>query len=427
MSAETIHALATAPGRAGVAVVRVSGPRAFEIVERLTRRPTPTERRPILRKLYAVDGGVLDEVLLLLFDRGRSFTGEEVAELHAHGSRAVVAAILREIDTLGLSRLAGPGEFTRRALANDRLDVLQVQGLGQLIEAETERQRISALRLVDGELGAVVRDWRQDLLEAAAYIEAALDFAEEDVPEDIEPPVMARLDRVTRGIERQLAGASSARRIRDGFVVAIVGRPNAGKSSLINAISKSDAAIVSEIPGTTRDVVEVRLDMDGLLVRLMDTAGLRETSDPIEQLGVERARSRARQADMRVLIRSDDTSGEEEGISTDLVVRSKVDLCGGIGVSSQSGEGIEELARQIGMALREKVQDDALVSDLDQEAILRRALELIAEARMRLRGNEADLAAENLRLAMTELSRIIGEVDVEDILEHIFRSFCIGK
>ncbi|MEM8823550.1 MAG: tRNA uridine-5-carboxymethylaminomethyl(34) synthesis GTPase MnmE [Pseudomonadota bacterium] len=430
MPTETIHALATAPGRAGIAVVRVSGPKSPRILEVMTGRPLPDNRQLFVRKLISAAGEVLDQALVLSFPNGHSFTGEDVVEFHLHGSRAVVSAVLREIDKTGLSRPATAGEFTRRALQNDRLDLLQVQGLGQLIDAETELQRKTAVRLFDGDLGDMVRAWRRDLVEAASLIEATLDFADEDVPEDVTPFVKERLDRVRTELEKQLLGVAAARRIQDGFLVVIFGAPNSGKSSLINILTRSDAAIVSDIPGTTRDIIEVRMEMEGLLVRLVDTAGLRETVDPIERVGVDRAKNRIEAADFRLLV-LDSTSpsslklDEENG--PDLVVRTKSDLSGSFGISAVTGEGIGDLVRMIGVALAERVQDTGLVSAVRDERVLREAAHELQVASGHLRGGQPELMSESLRAAMAHLSEMIGDVDIEDILDHIFRSFCIGK
>lgn len=426
MSEDTIHALATAPGRAGVAVVRVSGPHSGRIIEALTRRNRPAARRAAFRKLYDQRGGLIDEALILSFEDGHSFTGEDTAEFQMHGGRAVVAAVLRAIEETELSRPALAGEFTRRALYNQRLDVTQVQGLGSLIDAETERQRKAAVRVLDGEIGDMVRSWRRDLLEAAAYLEATIDFAEEDVPENVEPAVHELLCGVQSSIDKQIQGVKGARRLENGFVVAIVGAPNAGKSSLLNALTRSDAAIVSDVPGTTRDVIEVRMEINGLLVRLLDTAGLRDTLDAVEQIGVQRARARARDADFRILV-MDPTQDGTDDIDADLVVRTKRDIVGGFGVAAPDGDGIEDLIKMIGAALEWHVESAGLMSTARDEAALSRAAHRLKGAIAALPSGASELVAEDLRRVMEDLAEIIGDVDIENILDHIFGSFCIGK
>ena len=320
---DTIFALATAKGRAGVAVLRLSGPQAPAIAEALVGPGLPPSGRS-LRLVRDREGRVLDEALVLSFEKGASFTGEAVVEFQCHGSPAVASAILRALSDDGRGRLAEPGEFTRRALENGRLDLAQVEGLADLIEAETESQRRQALRVMQGALGARVEVWRKDLIRAVALIEATIDFADEDIPTDVSPEVLDLIDRTLADLQKEIAGSFAAERIREGFEVAIVGAPNAGKSTLLNVLAGRDAAITSEIAGTTRDVIEVRMDLGGLAVTLLDTAGLRETEDTIERIGVQRALERARLADLRLFLTED---GSLSGLGLkpepgDIVVRS---------------------------------------------------------------------------------------------------------
>jgi len=285
---DTIFALATARGKAGVSIVRVSGPLAwasaahFGVVNLVARQPK-------LARLTGSDGGLIDEALVLSFDDGQSFTGEQVVEFQVHGSPAIVAALLSELGSLDGLRLAEPGEFTRRALENGQLDLARVEGLADLIDAETEAQRKQALRVFSGALGKKADGWRTDLIRAAALLEATIDFADEDVPVDVTPEVTALVSGVRGELELEAQGVKAAERIRDGFEVAIVGPPNAGKSTLLNALAGREAAITSSVAGTTRDVIEVRMDLNGLPVTFLDTAGLRETTDEVEAVGVQRA------------------------------------------------------------------------------------------------------------------------------------------
>ena len=301
---DTIFALTSARGRAGVAVVRISGPGAKAALAAFGVE-VPEPRRAALRDLR-IDGGLVDRGLVLWFEPGASFTGEAVAELHLHGSPAIVGAVLGHLASLRETRMAEPGEFTRRALMNDRMDLTQVEGLGALIEAETEAQRRQAQRIFSGALGGLAERWRHDLIRAASLLEVTIDFADEDVPVDIGPEVVTLLSGVRGEMRREIDGSRIAERIRDGFEVAIIGAPNAGKSTLLNALAGRDAAITSEIAGTTRDVIEVRMDLRGLPVTFLDTAGLRVATDDIERLGVARAQARAKDADLRVLLLSDE-------------------------------------------------------------------------------------------------------------------------
>jgi tRNA modification GTPase len=428
---DTIFALASGRGKAGVAVVRLSGPFAHAAVERLAGS-LPEPRRAALRRLTGADGTHLDEALVLLFPEGASFTGEAVAELHLHGSPAVAAAVLRELGGLPGLRLAEPGEFTRRALENDRLDLAQVEGLADLIEAETEAQRRQALRVLSGDLGRRAETWRTALIRAAALLEATIDFADEDVPTDVTPEVTALLDATLVTLRREAEGVTVAERIRDGFEVAIVGRPNAGKSTLLNALAGREAAITSEIAGTTRDVIEVRMDLRGLPVTILDTAGLRDTADSVESIGVARAIERAKAADIRVFLLEDE--GETLPLAPlpgDITALGKADLRTGpaFAVSGRTGAGIGQLIDRITDTLATRAQRAGLaIRERHRTAILRaiRALES-ARGEVQHGPDRTELAAEDLRTAVRALDSLVGRVDVEDILDEIFASFCLGK
>ncbi len=430
---DNIYALATAKGRAGIAVVRLSGPAAFEIAAKLVGSPL-TGRRPSLRKLTSENGTTIDEALLLGFECGSSFTGESVVEFHCHGSPAAISALLLELSSQKDTRLAEPGEFTRRAFENGCMDLSQVEGLSDLLEAETEAQRRQAFRVMQGELSQKVEGWRKDLIRAAALIEATIDFADEEVPVDVAPEVASLMQRVRSDLSREIGGSFVAERIRDGFEVAIVGPPNVGKSTLLNAIAGRDAAITSETAGTTRDVIEVRMDLDGLAVTFLDTAGLRQSEDEVEALGIELARRRATDADIRVFL-SDGSSTSDLGVTLeaeDIVVSGKSDLRGsdtGSDVSGLSGAGIDRLIRQIGDVLskRSAVAQSAIrhrhraaMQCADQN--LKQATDLIGDPH-----EQAELLAMELNAAITALSSLIGKVDVEHLLDEIFASFCVGK
>ena len=429
---DTIYALATARGRAGVAVIRVSGPEAHRVVKELTAQTLPEPRKVALRKIFW-QGEMLDEALILLFDAGQSFTGEAVSEIQLHGSSAVVAAVLRALSQFDGLRLAEPGEFTRRALDNGRLDLAQVEGLADLIDAETEAQRKQALRVFSGEIGRRVEAWRPRILRATALMEAVIDFVDEDVPVDVTPEVRALLTGLLTELRQELAGASMSERIRDGFEVAILGAPNVGKSTLLNALAGRDAAITSEIAGTTRDVIEVRLDLLGLPVTLLDTAGLRETSDHVEAIGIERAMLRGQNADLRVIILS--APDEEIPVTLapdDIVVIGKADQVRFEGVrmiSARSGEGVDELIRDVAQILADRVSASGSLIRERQRLAVDQAVRALDSALHELGGGleRIELAAEDVRRASRALDKLIGRIGVEDVLGEIFSSFCIGK
>lgn len=426
---DTIYALATARGRSGLAVVRISGPAASAAGLALCGS-LPAARVAGLRRL-TWGGELLDEALVLAFAEGASFTGEAVVELHCHGGPAVVGAVLRALSAQPGLRLAEPGEFTRRALENGVLDLAQVEGLADLIDAETEAQRKQAVRVLSGSVGLKVDGWRRDLIRAGALLEATIDFADEDVPVDVSPEVLALIDGLMADLGREAAGVAAAERIRDGFEVAIVGAPNAGKSTLLNQLAGREAAITSEIAGTTRDVIEVRMEIAGLPVTFLDTAGLRDTEDRLERAGIERALARAEAADLRLFL-ADGSLLPLEPTGDDLVVLGKADTISGLtglAVSGKTGEGVAELMARIGEILSDRVGSaGALVRERHRVAVTT-AIAALAESRAEVvrPDSRVELAAEHLRQAVRALDALVGRVDVDDLLGEIFASFCIGK
>lgn len=426
---DTIFALASARGKAGVAVVRISGPLAHDAVAGFCA--LPALRQAALRRL-SWQGEVLDEALVLLFAAGASFTGEASAELQLHGSIAVVARVLQALATMDGLRMAEAGEFTRRALENGQLDLTQVEGLADLIDAETEAQRKQALRVLSGALGRRVEAWRLDLVRAAALIEATIDFADEDVPLDVTPEVRALIDGLLAQLRRELDGAQAAERIRDGFEVAIVGAPNAGKSTLLNALAGREAAITSEIAGTTRDVIEVRMDIAGLSVTLLDTAGLRDSADVVERIGVERALERARQADLRIFLQADpDEVLMLRPEADDLVVLGKADIRddAAMAVSGRTGAGIDWLIAEIAARLSMRAASAGLLIRERQRIAMQVAVSGLESAQDRMAWAQSlpELVAADLRVSMRALEVMVGRIDVENLLDEIFSSFCIGK
>ena len=427
---DTIFAQATATGRAGVCIVRISGPGAL-VAGRALVGELPAARASGLRRVRAADGSHIDDALVLSFTAPDSFTGEDTVELHLHGSLAILRKVLAELGDLPGLRMAEPGEFTRRALENGKLDLTQVEGLADLIEAETEAQRVQALRVLDGALGLKVEGWRQALVRAAALLEATIDFADEEVPTDVTPEVHALLQRVMAELREEITGTRVAERVRQGFEVAILGRPNVGKSTLLNRIAGRDAAITSDIAGTTRDIVEVRTELRGLPVTFLDTAGLRESDDAIEKIGVERALARAGQADLRVfLIEPGDGLPLEPG-PDDLVVRPKGDLgeLDSPSVSGLTGAGVDALLDRIGEVLARRVSTVGLATHERHADAMRRAVDGLTEAArmVELGPDRYDIAAAELGFAIRALSALLGRIDVESLLDEIFSSFCVGK
>jgi len=427
---DTIYALSTARGKAGVAVIRVSG-KLVPSVAREICGDLPEPRRAIVRILRDEHGERLDEALVLYFEGGSSFTGDPVVEFQTHGSQAVVAALLARLGRLPGLRAAEAGEFTRRALVNERLDLAQVEALADLIDSETEAQRRQAMRLLSGSLGRKAAQWRQDLVKALALVEATIDFADEEVPEDVSTEAIALVEKVVAELKAQIEGRRVAERIRDGFEVAIVGPPNIGKSTLLNALAGREAAITSEFAGTTRDVVEVRMDLRGLPVTLLDTAGLRESEDAVERIGIERGKERARMADLRVFLTNGEPPPSDLWIEGDLCMIGKADLveqCGN-SVSGLTGHGIDQLIDNVGRILEDRTGAVGVAVRARHEDAMRRGLELLEYAVRAIDGGPAavDIAAENLHSAVRALDSLVGRVDVEAVLDEIFSSFCLGK
>lgn len=433
--APTIFAPASGAGKAAVSIIRVSGAEAGALVAKLTG-DLPRPRMASLRSLRSTSGEILDQALVLWFPAPQSFTGEDCAEFHLHGSRAVVAAVLSRLSQCADCRLAEPGEFARRAFLNGKLDLASAEGLADLIDSETEGQRRQALRQLGGALGRQAEQWRSTLLQCQAALEAEIDFSDEaDVGIFNFETVEARIGGLISELESALSSAAKGERLREGLNVVLAGPPNAGKSSLLNALARRDAAIVSAIPGTTRDPVEVELDLGGLPVTLVDTAGLRESEDLIEQEGVRRSLQRAACADLVIWLAEDES--EPASLATDapiLRVTSKADLGRvgtGLPVSTKTGEGLAELLDAV------RIQAEALLSGAEQALIVReRHRTLVAAACSSLTRAQGlmdrrvpgiELIAEEIRSAALALGRISGRIDVEEILGEIFSRFCIGK
>jgi tRNA modification GTPase len=442
---ETIFALASAAGRAGVAVVRISGPGAGSALTDLGGRLPPPQRATHMRFRAGQSGEAIDDGIALYFAAPASFTGEEVAELHLHGSRAVLSAVFEELGARPGFRLAEPGEFTRRAFLNGKLDLTEAEAIADLVAAETAAQRRQALRQLSGEFGQLCEGWRTRLIRAQAQLEAEIDFPDEELPPELWAAARQEIGVLRDEIAARLADDRRGERLRDGVSIAILGPPNSGKSSLINALARRDVAITSSIAGTTREVIEVALDLGGYPVVLADTAGLRATKDEIEEEGVRRARARAEAADLRLIV-LDITKPDEAEVVRPLIdrntilVANKIDLAAGAGtgwvaglgpapallLSVATGEGMRHLVDHLTQVVADIFGpgDAALITRARHRLALEScvaALNQFALARL------PELAAEELRIAARSLGRIIGRVDVEDMLDALFSEFCIGK
>ncbi|MEE9271948.1 MAG: tRNA uridine-5-carboxymethylaminomethyl(34) synthesis GTPase MnmE [Robiginitomaculum sp.] len=441
---DTIFALASAQGRAGVSIMRISGPESAFVVQGITNRSLPSARKAILRKLKNNKGEIIDEALLIFFKGPASFTGEDMVEFHTHGSIAVIENLSCVLFSLGL-RQADPGEFTRRAFQNGKMDFTEAEGLADLIDAETEGQRKQALRQMQGGLKNEYENWRNKILDSLAYVEGEIDFPDEDdVPDALAQRAGPGLDSLLKTLDLFLKDSDRGSRVRHGVDIAIIGAPNVGKSSLLNKLARRDAAIVSPQAGTTRDIVEVYLNLSGLSVRVSDTAGLRDAQDSIEAEGMRRTHLRANEADLRIAVIdsfSPDLSVLETLCEGDFIVYNKDDLVEikpnlntnnvsreTFVVSVKTGSGVDELE----MALEKYVNNRFGISELAgltrarHVTCVRTARECIENAYGNL-SYAPELSGADLRSALHAIKELAGETDIESVLDRVFSSFCIGK
>jgi tRNA modification GTPase len=446
---QTIFALSSGRPPSAIAIVRLSGPQASAALSNLAGK-MPKPRSAMRVRLRDLGGQPIDDAVVLWFPGPGSATGEDVAEFHVHGGRAILAALFAVLSTFENVRPAEPGEFTRRAFENGKLDLTAAEALDDLIHADTDRQRRQALRQLKGLLGEKAGDWRARIIEAAALIEAGIDFSDEgDVPVELIGPALAKITSLLGEIQETLAAQGRSERLREGLVVAISGPPNVGKSTLINLLARREVAIVSPHAGTTRDIIEVQLDLDGYPVTVIDTAGIRETDDPVEQEGVRRARMRAADADL--VLWMTDARQAQHGIDARVsakrapvwLVRNKIDLgedcgaggsfpptAGGIvfGISASRGDGVGDLIAALVDFAKDYLGsgEGGLIGRERQRKLLEQTASSLERSIAVLEQGE-ELAAEELRAASNSLGRLLGRVDVEDILDVIFRDFCIGK
>jgi tRNA modification GTPase len=435
---DTIFALSSAPGRAGVAVIRVSGPAAGTCFRLLVGTAPDKPRLASLRTLRDREAEPIDRAIVLWFPAPASFTGQDMVEFHVHGGRAVLAKVLHAMMDLPFCRPAEAGEFTRRAVENGKLDLTQAEAVIDLIDAETDAQRKQALRQYGGALGELYDDWRARLVKALAWAEAEIDFSDEEIPDGLVAQSRRELADISSEIQRHIDDSHRGEIVRDGVFLTVIGPPNAGKSSLINALAKRDVAIVAATAGTTRDIIEVRLDLGGYAVIVADTAGLRDAAETVEREGVRRALARAEISDLTLLLLDgsavDPYAGLPIGIAerASLIVWNKADLPSassheGLRLSLRTGEGFDQLLTAIGAKVAQKL-DSPKEAPVLTRARHRHALEQAHAALDRALGaRQPELFAEDLRLATRWIGRITGRVDVEELLDVVFRDFCVGK
>ena len=442
----TIYALSTGSGISGIAVIRVSGKDTANIVKQITNSPLPTPRIATLKK-FNKNGGkeLIDEGVLIWFPAPDSYTGEDLAEFHVHGSRAVINAMHSAISKIKSSRLAEPGEFTKRAFQNGKINLLKAESIIDLISSETEIQRKQALKMMSGKSSGKFNSWRAKLIKTLSYIEAKIDFPEEDLPKNIIREIQKTSNSVLKEIKKTLDDQKVGEIIREGFKIAILGPPNSGKSSLLNYLSKRDVAIVSEIAGTTRDVIETHLNLDGYPVIVSDTAGIRSSKDEIEKKGIKIALKRAEDADLRIVI-VPPKNGNFIGLLKNLLTKNailvvnKSDLIKGklnnkykkyehVLISIKKDINLNKLIKKIKSKLKNKfvnAQDILITRERHRQNLINCVYHL-EKFKKKKRDQDFDKAAEDLRLATRHLGMIVGKVDVEELLGNIFKDFCIGK
>ena len=442
----TIFALSTGPGVSGIAVIRVSGEKTSRIIELLTHKRIPKARTATLRKLYKIKNSeLIDEGLILWFPGPKSYTGEDMAEIHVHGSKAVVEALHASLLCIENCRLAEPGEFTKLAFQNEKINLLQAESIADLISSETEIQRQQAIKIMNGKSADQFNILREKLLKILSYVEAKIDFPDEDLPNNILDEIKKNSDDVIKRVEKILNDQKIGERIREGFKIAIVGPTNAGKSSLLNHLSNRDVAIVSEIAGTTRDVIEIHLNIEGYPVIISDTAGIRDSKDEIEKKGIKLSLNRAEEADLKLVV-VDAKNLEFTDVLKDLLkenailvinksdlldkqINSEIKKMNHVLISIKDNKNIDQLILEIKNNLKNKfiTSDDILITRARHRQHLQQCLDHLNNFNQKKEIEDFDKAAEDLRLATRHLGMIVGKVDVEEILGSIFNDFCIGK
>ena len=442
----TIYALSSGPGISGIAVIRISGPETKIVIEQMTKEPIPKPRMASLRKLNIINTNeLIDEAIIIWFPAPESYTGEDMAEFHVHGSRSVIDAVHNSISKVKNCRIAEPGEFTKIAFQNGKINLLKAESIADLISAETEIQRQQAIRVMTGKHSEVYNSWRENLLKILSNVEAKIDFPDENLPENIIKDIENESEKIKKEIQKALDDQKVGERIREGFKIAIVGPTNAGKSSLLNYLSRREVAIVSEIAGTTRDVIETHLNIDGLPVVISDTAGIRESKDEIEKKGIRLALEKVENADLTIVV-IEPKSGHFTGFLKDLVseksilVINKSDLgienivndfkkFNPIYISLKKEKNLDQLINVIKNKLKNQFvnSENILITRERHRQHLEQCVLHLEKFQQKNKTKDFDLAAEDLRLASRDLAIIVGKIDVEEILGSIFNDFCIGK
>ena len=442
----TIFALSSGPGLAGVSIIRISGPESSSVIKMMTKGKFPEPRIATLKKIYKISTNeLIDEGIIIWFPGPESYTGEDMAEFHVHGSRAVVDAIHHSISKVEGCKLAEPGEFTKLAFQNNKINLLKAESIGDLIAAETEIQRQQAIKIMSGKSSQKFNSWREGLLKILSNIEAKIDFPDEDLPEDILKNIKKISEKIKNEIQKTLDDQKVGERIREGFKIAIVGPTNAGKSSLLNYLSRREVAIVSEIAGTTRDVIETHLNMDGLPVVVSDTAGISDSKDEIEKKGIRLALKRAEDADLNIVViepKSAYFTGFLKNLITDksILAINKSDLgidnmiyefkkYNPIYISLKKEKNLDKLISAIKEKLKNQFinSEDILITRERHRQHLEQCISHLENFKNKNESEDFDTSAEDLRLATRHLGMIVGKVDVEEILGSIFNDFCIGK
>ncbi|MEM9669693.1 MAG: tRNA uridine-5-carboxymethylaminomethyl(34) synthesis GTPase MnmE [Pseudomonadota bacterium] len=440
-SGDTICAVASGMAPSAVAIIRVSGSATRVWLENHVRGQTVEPRQACLRKVHDLEGALIDNAMVLWMPAPRSYTGENVLEIHLHGGQGVIEHALEALTSFPAIRLAEPGEFTRRAFEHQKMDLTQAEGIADLIDAETRSQKSQALAQMEGSLSSLYSDWKDKLQHCLALLQASIDFPDEsEAPEFVDEPVTEILAGLNAQFEKALEDGEIDQRIRDGFTVAILGEPNAGKSTLLNYLAKRDAAIVTEIPGTTRDVIEVRCKLGGHIIWFQDTAGIRESSDPIEQEGIRRSERSAETADLRLfLVPPDVTNPPLPHLrqSSDIVVRTKADIDRNLSltdeipaISAKTGLGCKELTDQISAEISSRVgnRTSPVLTRIRHRRAIEKALQNSENAKRGIRASiGSELVADNVLSASRALESLIGRIGVEDVLGDVFSTFCIGK